>query len=91
MVVLVSNLPPAGWAVLVSAGITDVFFIGKEGEVWQKDELQNFYVIIPDYKILMFRVAHKSVKELMVQVLLDYLLLPTGNPFSTPAFKTKLF
>ena len=86
-----SDLPPAGWAVLVSAGVTDVFFIGKEGEVWQKDELQNFYVIIPDYKILMFRVAHKSVKELMVQVLLDYLLLPTGNPFSTPAFKTKLF
>ena len=71
--------------------VKDVIFVGKEGEVWSKDNLLNFFVVIPESTILQFRVAHKSIGELKTKQLLDYLLTPTGLPFLVPAFKNKLY
>ena len=71
--------------------VTDCIFVRKEGEVWSKDNLQNFFVIIPGSTILLFRVANKSVEELKTQQLLEYLLQPTGLPFIVPHFQNRLY
>ena len=71
--------------------VDDVIFVGKEGEVWSRDNLLNFFVVIPGSTILQFRVAHKSVGELKTEELLEHLLKPTGLPFNVPPFKNKLY
>ena len=75
-----------------SGTIQDVIFVGKKGEIWgTKDDLLNFFVVIPTSTIVMFRVAHESVGELTVECLLEYLLTPTGLPFNVPSFKNTIY
>ena len=61
-----------------------------EGEVWDKKQLVDLFVIIPTCVVLMFRVS-KNPSELKVQDLCEFLLQPTGNFFKVPYFRDTLF